>query len=160
MLPLLQTGEPGLPGEAAPGVQAYCFRLCLTTNANRIPIARPAGYDPGRYELVARFIAACQAIGDDMDGVLTAETLLAWEAKHGRVPQGAAVFLRTGWEDRIGDKVAYMNDGGPLRFPGFGPDAARILVDERGAVGLGIDTLGIDAGNMRRCTSTARWTCR
>ena len=33
-----------------------------------------------------------------------------------------------------------------LRFPGFGVDAARILVDERGAVGLGVDTLGIDPG--------------
>jgi hypothetical protein len=80
LLPLLQTGEPGLPGEAAPGVQAYCFRLCLTTNANRIPIARPAGYDPGRYELVARFIAACQAIGDDMD--------LRWFSKYDPLPDG------------------------------------------------------------------------
>jgi kynurenine formamidase len=85
-------------------------------------------------------------IGDDADGVLTAEALAAWEARHGRVPQGAAVFLRTGWEDRIDDPQRYMNAGGPLRFPGFGPEAARVLVDERGAVGLGIDTLGVDAG--------------
>ena len=31
-------------------------------------------------------------------------------------------------------------------FPGFGVAAARLLVEERGAVGLGVDTLGIDAG--------------
>ena len=36
---------------------------------------------------------------------------------------------------------------GSLRFPGFGPDATRILVEERGVVGLGIDTMSIDPGN-------------
>ncbi len=80
LLPLVQAGEPGKPGEAAPGVQAYCFRLCLTTNANRIPIAPPPDYDPKRYELVARFIAACQAIGDDMD--------LRWFSKYDALPNG------------------------------------------------------------------------
>ena len=80
LLPLVQTGDPGKPGEPAPGVQAYCFRLCLTTNANRIAIAPPPDYDPKRYELVARFIAACQAIGDDMD--------LRWFSKHDPLPNG------------------------------------------------------------------------
>ena len=67
LLPLVQAGEPGRPGEPAPGVQAYCYRLCLTTNANRLPITPPRDYDPKRYEIVARFIAACLAMGDDMD---------------------------------------------------------------------------------------------
>ena len=78
LLPLVQAGEVGTPGEAAPGVQAYCFRLCLTTAADRIPIAPPPDYDVKRYELVARFIAACQAIGDDMD--------LRWFSKHDPLP--------------------------------------------------------------------------
>ncbi len=78
LLPLLNTGNPGTPGEAAPGVQAYCFRLCLTTAADRLPIAPPPNYDPKRYELVARFIAACQAIGDDLD--------LRWFSKHDPLP--------------------------------------------------------------------------
>lgn len=103
--------------------------------------------DPGTLVAPVAMIDISAEIGDDADGVLTAEMLADWEAQHGPVPQGAAVFLRTGWEDRIGDKVAYMNDGGPLRFPGFGPEAARVLVDDRGAVGLGVDTLGIDPGS-------------
>ncbi|MEQ1861234.1 MAG: FAD-dependent oxidoreductase [Chthoniobacteraceae bacterium] len=78
LLPLVNTGEPGTPGEAAPGVQAYCFRLCLTTNPDRIPIAPPEDYDAKHYELVARFIAACEAIGDDMD--------LRWFSKHDPLP--------------------------------------------------------------------------
>jgi kynurenine formamidase len=85
-------------------------------------------------------------LGGDPDGVLLPEHVAAWEARNGRVPERAAVFLRTGWERFNTDPARYLNRGGPLRFPGFGADAARILVDERGAVGLGIDTLGVDAG--------------
>lgn len=36
-------------------VQAYNFRLCLSRHpANRIPFSKPEGYDPARYELLAR----------------------------------------------------------------------------------------------------------
>lgn len=78
LLPLVQAGEPGNPGDAAPGIQAYCYRLCLTTAADRLPIQPPANYDARTYELVARFIAACQAIGDDMD--------LRWFSKYDPLP--------------------------------------------------------------------------
>jgi choline dehydrogenase-like flavoprotein len=78
LLPLIDAGEPGRPGEPAPGVQAYCFRLCLTTAEDRLPIAPPPDYDARRYELVARFIAGCQAMGDDMD--------LRWFSKHDPLP--------------------------------------------------------------------------
>ncbi len=85
-------------------------------------------------------------VGDDKDAILTLEQVRAFEAEHGRIPAGAAVFLRTGYEDVNTDPVKYGNAGGPLKFPGFGPDAARFLVEERGAAGLGTDTLGIDPG--------------
>ena len=79
LLPLINQGEPGHPGDPAPGVQAYCFRLCLTSDpANSLPITPPADYDPRRYEIVARFIEACRANGDDMD--------LRWFSKHDEVP--------------------------------------------------------------------------
>lgn len=78
LLPLVNAGEPGNPGDPAPGVQAYCYRLCLTTAADRLPITPPADYDPKRYEIVARFIAGCQAMGDDVD--------LRWFSKHDPLP--------------------------------------------------------------------------
>jgi len=79
LLPLVNPGEPGTPGDPAPGIQAYCFRLCLTTDpANQIPIAPPADYDARQYEVVARFIEACLANGDDMD--------LRWFSKHDPLP--------------------------------------------------------------------------
>jgi hypothetical protein len=76
----VQAGDSGKPGEPAPGVQAFCFRLCLTTNENRIPIAAPKNYDAKKYELVARFIAGCQTIGDDVD--------LRWFSKYDPLPNG------------------------------------------------------------------------
>jgi kynurenine formamidase len=85
-------------------------------------------------------------IAGDPDGILTLEHVRSFEARNGRIPDGAAVFVRTGWEDFNTDPVRYANHGGPLRFPGFGPEAARFLVDERKAAGLGTDTLGIDPG--------------
>ena len=79
LLPLIQAGEPGTPGEAAPGVQAYCFRLCLSTDLNnKLPILPSPDYDPKRYEIVVRFIEACKANGDDMD--------LRWFSKHDALP--------------------------------------------------------------------------
>ncbi len=78
LLPLVSEGEPGNPGDPAPGVMAYCFRLCLSTADDRLPITPPASYDAKQYELVARFIDACQSIGDDMD--------LRWFSKHDPLP--------------------------------------------------------------------------
>lgn len=62
----------------APGVQPYCFRLCLTTASNRLPIEPPPDYDPARYEIIVRFIEACLANDDDPD--------LRWFCKHDRLP--------------------------------------------------------------------------
>jgi hypothetical protein len=40
-------------------IQAYCFRMCLSNHPdNRIPFAKPTGYDPARYELYARVFAS------------------------------------------------------------------------------------------------------
>lgn len=80
LISLVQPEEKRAPGEPAPGVQAYCYRLCLTTNANRLPIEPPGDYDPSRYELVVRFIKACQAHGDDID--------LRWFTKYDPLPNG------------------------------------------------------------------------
>jgi hypothetical protein len=59
LLPLIQGGDGGRPGDGDRSVQAYNFRLCLTNDpANRLPIEAPPGYDPARYELLARHVEA------------------------------------------------------------------------------------------------------
>lgn len=64
LLPFIQPGNGGVPGDGDHRLQAYNFRLCFTTNAeNRRPIEPPAGYDPARYELLARYFEALLAAG-------------------------------------------------------------------------------------------------
>jgi hypothetical protein len=59
VLPRVSAAHPGKFGEGDKKVQAYCFRMCLTDHPeNRIPFARPEGYDPKQYELLARIYAA------------------------------------------------------------------------------------------------------
>jgi arylsulfatase A-like enzyme len=59
LLPFVSADPPGTRGEGDKRVQAYCFRMCLTDHPdNRVPFAKPAGYDPARYELLARTLAA------------------------------------------------------------------------------------------------------
>jgi hypothetical protein len=58
LLPEVGNGTLAPTGTGDGRIQAYCFRMCLTQAANRLPFPRPAGYDPGRYELLRRYIAA------------------------------------------------------------------------------------------------------
>ncbi|HYK87708.1 MAG TPA: FAD-dependent oxidoreductase [Acidobacteriota bacterium] len=59
---LLPEVSPGPAGEVGAGdkkVQAYNFRLCLSSDKNnQIPFPKPAGYTPRRYELMARMLRA------------------------------------------------------------------------------------------------------
>jgi hypothetical protein len=59
LLPRIHDGGPGAEGEADKRVQAYNYRVCLTTvPENRIPFPKPDNYDPIQYELLARDIDA------------------------------------------------------------------------------------------------------
>ena len=96
------------------------------------------------------------ALADMMVGV---DAILTDEARYGRIPDGALVVIRTGWaaERYHRGASAYYNVSDPndidgylnlprMHFPGVAPDAARLLVRERRAVGIGIDTLSPDGG--------------
>ncbi|HKQ39390.1 MAG TPA: FAD-dependent oxidoreductase, partial [Verrucomicrobiae bacterium] len=64
LLPFIQTGNGGKPGDGDRRVQTYNYRLCFTTNeANRLPVAPPPNYDPAKYELLARYLEALVAAG-------------------------------------------------------------------------------------------------
>lgn len=88
---------------------------------------------------------------DDPDYRLTPEDVEAWEAAHGQVPQGAIVLLHTGWGARWPHRASYFGsdvpgDASDLHFPSYGPGAAKLLVEERRAAVLGVDTASIDHG--------------
>ncbi|WP_414899608.1 cyclase family protein [Sphingomonas flavalba] len=88
----------------------------------------------------------------DADYLLTVDRLTAWEAEHGRIPAGSWVLMRTDWSKRT-DPAAYQNyDEVGQHTPGPDVDAVRFLVDERGVIGFGTETIGTDAGQAAHFT--------
>ncbi len=82
----------------------------------------------------------------DADFLLTAADVKQWEGRHGRIPAGAWVLMRTDWSKR-NDPVAYQNlDEAGQHTPGPDPDCVRLLVNERDVLGFGTETIGTDAG--------------
>ena len=91
-----------------------------------------------------------QATGS-RDYRLSAADVSRFEQQHGRIAAGAIVLLRTGWSRHWPNASAYLGDDTPgdaskLSFPGYGAEAATLLVDERRVAALGIDTASIDYG--------------
>jgi kynurenine formamidase len=87
----------------------------------------------------------------DADHRLTVQEVREWERKHGDVPTGAIVLLRTGWGRRWPDRRSYFGDDAPgdashLHFPSYGKDAVEYLIRSRHVVALGVDTASIDYG--------------
>ena len=84
----------------------------------------------------------------DPDALLTVDDIKAWEKQHGRLPEGAAVFLWSGWDAKIKDAKAFVNldAKNTMHFPGFAPAAVEFLLRERNVVGIGTDTLSPDVG--------------
>ena len=87
------------------------------------------------------------------DYLVSVEDLVAWETKHGRIPKGAILVVRTGWDARYHDRASYLgtNRTGPeavaeLHFPGLAPEAAQWLVANRSIDAFGIDTASVDDG--------------
>lgn len=59
LLPEVSAEPAGEYGSGDNKIQAYCFRMCLSNHPeNRIPFAKPDGYNPARYELYARVFAS------------------------------------------------------------------------------------------------------
>jgi len=55
LLPFIDPAGPGAEGAGDRRVQAYCFRMCLTDHPdNRVPFAKPEGYEETWYELLLR----------------------------------------------------------------------------------------------------------
>jgi len=80
------------------------------------------------------------------DFLLTVPIVEAWEAKHGRIPPHAWVLIRTDWSKRTdGKDFLNIKADGP-HTPGFHPDAVPFLARERDILGVGVETVGTDAG--------------
>jgi kynurenine formamidase len=102
--------------------------------------------DPARFIGPACVIDVTTRVESDPDYLLSRADLEEWERVHGRVPRGAWVLLRTGWSART-DRDSFINarEDGP-HSPGFHQETSAILANDRDVLGVGVETIGTDAG--------------
>ena len=102
---------------------------------------------PGRLVGPAVVIDKSAEAAADADFLLEVDHVRAFEADHGPLPRGGWLLYRTGWDARAHDQAAFLNanETGP-HAPGFSPECARWLAEESPLVGVGVETVGTDAG--------------
>jgi len=83
----------------------------------------------------------------DPDYLLRIDDVRAFEAEHGPLPDGCWLLYRTGWDARAHDQAAFLNanETGP-HTPGIDAACARWLAEESPVIGVGVETVGTDAG--------------
>ncbi len=101
---------------------------------------------PRRFVGPACVIDVTAQVEKDPDFLLLPERIVEWEKTHGRIPPRSWVLLRTGWSKRT-DPAAFLNVGpdGP-HSPGFHRSASELLARDRDVLGVGVETVGTDAG--------------
>ena len=84
---------------------------------------------------------------ENPDFLVEVEHIKQWEETHGPLPEGGWLFVRTGWDTRSTTQEAFVNadENGP-HTPGLSPDCARWVAEESPVIGLGVETVGTDAG--------------
>ncbi|MCB1437170.1 MAG: cyclase family protein [Rhodobiaceae bacterium] len=92
------------------------------------------------------------------DYQLTPDDVLAWEGVHGALPPRACVAMYSGWEEHIGgNRYRNADQEGLLHFPGFHPETADLLMSERDAMAIAVDTLSLDAGISTGFDTHYKW---
>lgn len=83
---------------------------------------------------------------DDADAQVTPDDIKAFEARHGAIPAGSCVAMRSGWDRHLKEpRFRNADEKGAMHFPGFHVEAAKLL-QERDAAGIAVDTLSLDFG--------------
>ena len=110
--------------------------------ADQIPVSKLVG--------PAVVIDVRDSAATDPDYLLSRADVEGWEARHGLIPQGSIVLVRTGWEKHWGDRKTYLGTDKPgdtanLHFPGISKEAAA-LIAARKVDAVGLDTPSLDHG--------------
>ncbi|MFL5450933.1 MAG: cyclase family protein [Myxococcales bacterium] len=80
---------------------------------------------------------------DQPDFLLEVKHIEAWQKQHGPLPKGGWLLFRTGWDARSREQAAFLNGG---HTPGMSIECARWLAEEAPVQGVGVETVGTDAG--------------
>jgi kynurenine formamidase len=102
---------------------------------------------PRRLVAPAVVLDACEQAAADPDFLLEIDHVRDWEKRHGPLPEGGWLLYRTGWDARAAAQDTFLNadENGP-HTPGISAECARWLAEETPVIGLGVETVGTDAG--------------
>lgn len=95
----------------------------------------------------AAVIDCSEQVAQDPDFLLDVDHIRAWESAHGALPDQGWLLVRTGWDARSGSQAEFTNtDESGSHTPGLSPECARWVAEESPVIGLGVETVGTDAG--------------
>ena len=102
---------------------------------------------PRRLVAPAAVIDVSDRVAGDPDFLLEVDAVRQWEERHGPLPEGGWLLVRTGWDARSGSQEDFLNanETGP-HTPGISVEAAKWLAEEAPVIGVGVETVGTDAG--------------
>ena len=83
------------------------------------------------------------------DYLLTPEDIAEWEKQHKKIPEQSWVLLHTGWSRKSATDYINLRDDGP-HTPGFAKECSKLLAQERNILGVGVETVGTDAGQAAK----------
>ncbi|WP_290512016.1 cyclase family protein [Aeromicrobium sp.] len=88
-------------------------------------------------------------VSDDPDSVPTMDDIAAWEQRHGAMPAGCFVALRTDWGAKWPDGPAMENrdESGVSHAPGWSRDVLEHLVRKVGVAAVGHEQTDTDPGS-------------
>jgi kynurenine formamidase len=94
-----------------------------------------------------------EAASRNPDYTLTPDDVHAWEKRHGPVPEGAFVAMRTDWSKRWPDAKVMRNEDakGVAHYPGWSLEVLKYLYETRRITASGHETTDTDPG-----TATSR----
>lgn len=85
---------------------------------------------------------------ENPDYTISMDDVRAWEERHGPIPEGAFVALRTDWSKRWPDADAMRNEDedGVAHYPGWSLEVLKYLYEQRRITASGHETLDTDPG--------------
>ena len=84
---------------------------------------------------------------ENPDFLLEVDDITTWEQEHEQLPDGGWLLYRTGWDARSDSQERFINadETGP-HTPGMSAECARWVAEESPVIGVGVETVGTDAG--------------
>ncbi|WP_458778727.1 cyclase family protein [Arthrobacter sp. D3-16] len=107
-----------------------------------------AQIDPARLLGPAVVLDITAEAAADPDFLVDVHHIRAWESEHGYLPENGWLLVRTGWDTRSQGRESFLNkdEQGNPHSPGFTVECAQWIGEQSLLSGVGVETVGIDAG--------------